>query len=99
MNVADLFFSHARDSPNAYHTNTHSPLEKDEDVYILATDADTEFSGTSMRTLLDRCEADHSLGAVCGRTVPVGGLKPIVWYQKFEYAKGENDCNGCCVHN
>jgi hypothetical protein len=59
-----------------------------DDVYILATDADTEFSGGSMRTLLDLCESDQSLGAVCGRTTPVGAAKPVVWYQKFEYAKG-----------
>lgn len=61
----------------------------DDDVYILATDADTEFSGSSVRVLLDLCNADRSLGAACGRTVPVGGWKPIVWYQKFEYAKGK----------
>nr|KAG5697143.1 hypothetical protein BaRGS_015278 [Batillaria attramentaria] len=74
-----------------YHTTAHVPEKTgsgSDDVYILATDADTEFNGGSVRALVDQCEADHSLGAVCGRTVPVGGLKPIVWYQKFEYAKG-----------
>ncbi|RUS68673.1 hypothetical protein EGW08_023565, partial [Elysia chlorotica] len=37
--------------------------------------------------VLSLCACDRSLGAVCGRSVPKGSAKPIVWYQKFEYAK------------
>ncbi|KAK7088556.1 hypothetical protein V1264_022464 [Littorina saxatilis] len=81
------FGSHLRNPSTHSLSHPEKPCASNDDVYILATDADTEFGGSSVRILLDQCEADHSLGAVCGRTVPVGGLKPIVWYQKFEYAK------------
>ncbi|XP_050408224.2 uncharacterized protein LOC126823428 [Patella vulgata] len=66
-------------------TLTGKPV--DEPVYILATDADTEFSAKSVSTLVELCERDHSLGAACGRTIPIGRQRPMVWYQKFEYAK------------
>ncbi|ESO97456.1 hypothetical protein LOTGIDRAFT_114956 [Lottia gigantea] len=69
----------------------------EEPVYILATDADTEFNAKSVSALVELCERDHSLGAACGRTIPIGQQKPMVWYQKFEYAKGENyiwQCSG-----
>ena len=59
-----------------------------DDVYILATDADTQFNAKSVRALFDLCEKDRSLGAACGRTIPIGATNPIVWYQKFEYSKG-----------
>ncbi|XP_071110841.1 uncharacterized protein [Haliotis cracherodii] len=62
-------------------------LSKQDDVYVLATDADTQFKAKSVRALLDLCDRDQSLGAACGRTVPTGGFNPVVWYQKFEYAK------------
>ncbi|XP_041347358.1 chitin synthase chs-2-like [Gigantopelta aegis] len=60
---------------------------KADDVYILATDADTQFNAKSVRALFDLCEKDRSLGAACGRTIPTGVANPIVWYQKFEYSK------------
>lgn len=91
VNLWHNFNSQREEHHPAPHAAATLALEKagsgSDDFYILATDADTEFSGRSVRALVDQCEADHSLGAVCGRTVPVGGLKPIVWYQKFEYAK------------
>ncbi|KAK0068759.1 chitin synthase chs-2-like isoform X2 [Biomphalaria pfeifferi] len=58
-----------------------------DDVFILTTDADTEFNSKSLFQVLEKCQSDGNVGAVCGRTVPIGALKPIVWYQKFEYAK------------
>ncbi|ELT92981.1 hypothetical protein CAPTEDRAFT_26654, partial [Capitella teleta] len=58
------------------------------DTYILATDADMEFSPDSVQSLLDVCRVDRRLGGVCGRTHPVGQKAgPLIWYQMFEYAK------------
>lgn len=72
-------------------TSVTLPVEVDEHTYILATDADMEFSAQSVRSLLDLCEADLRVGGSCGRTHPQGyRTNPLVWYQKFEYAKGAN---------
>ncbi|KAH9515097.1 hypothetical protein Btru_019225 [Bulinus truncatus] len=64
--------------------SSYSSLDQ---VFLLTTDADTEFNSDSVQSVLDQCQSDPSIAAVCGRTVPVGAMKPIVWYQKFEYAK------------
>ena len=62
----------------------------DDHTYILATDADMEFDDNSVVDLLNLCNSDRRLGGACGRTHPIGQKSgPLVWYQKFEYAKGE----------
>ncbi|XP_052809564.1 chitin synthase chs-2-like [Mya arenaria] len=55
--------------------------------YILATDADVDFTPESVDSLLDMMKRDENVGAVCARTHPLGS-GPIVWYQIFEYAIG-----------
>ena len=56
---------------------------------ILATDADMEFNDDSVLDLLHLCHYDRRVGGACGRTHPIGQKSgPLVWYQKFEYAKG-----------
>lgn len=70
----------------------HQPpsLEYDDQTYILATDADMEFDDNSVKELLETCNRDLRLGGACGRTRPIGKTNgPIVWFQMFEYAKGE----------
>ncbi len=60
-----------------------------DNVYILATDADMRFSADSVVDLLSLCHYDQRIGGACGRTHPIGQrMGPLVWYQKFEYAKG-----------
>ena len=62
----------------------------EDQVYILATDADMEFKDDAVIELLQLCNRDKRVGAACGRTHPQGrknGL--IVWHQIFEYAKGK----------
>eukprot|EP00058_Branchiostoma_floridae_P007235 XP_002592723.1 hypothetical protein BRAFLDRAFT_118402 [Branchiostoma floridae] len=59
----------------------------DVDTYILATDADVRFTPKSAMALLDLARRDPTVGAVCGRTHPLGS-GPMVWYQKFDYAVG-----------
>lgn len=59
----------------------------DEESYILTTDADVRFTPDSVEALLDLMTRDHSVGAVCARTHPLGS-GPLVWYQVFEYAIG-----------
>ncbi|XP_066270277.1 uncharacterized protein [Branchiostoma lanceolatum] len=59
----------------------------DRDTYILATDADVKFTPESAMALLDLARRDPTVGAVCGRTHPLGS-GPMVWYQKFDYAVG-----------
>ncbi len=62
----------------------------DDHTYLLATDGDMEFTDDSVLDLLHLCNADRRLGGACGRTHPIGQKTgPLVWYQKFEYAKGE----------
>lgn len=74
-------------------TSITTPPDVDDHAYILATDADMEFTPQSVRSLLDLCESDLRIGGACGRTHPQGfRTNPLVWYQKFEYAKGE-----CCA--
>nr|KAG5707324.1 hypothetical protein BaRGS_005291 [Batillaria attramentaria] len=60
---------------------------RDEDSFILTTDGDVAFTPDSVEALLDLMTRDHSIGAVCARTHPIGE-GPLVWYQKFEYAIG-----------
>ena len=59
----------------------------DENTYILTTDADVRFTHESVEALLDLMARDPTVGAVCGRTHPLG-VGPIVWYQVFDYAIG-----------
>lgn len=65
------------------------PSSFDDYTYILATDADMEFDDKSLVRLIDLCNRDKNIGGACGRTSPIGHCNtPVVWYQKFEYAKG-----------
>ena len=61
-------------------------ISKDE-AFILTTDADIEFTSTSVLALLDILARDKGVGAVCARTHPLGS-GPVVWYQVFDYAIG-----------
>ena len=55
-----------------------------------------EFSEDSVLDLLNLCNQDKRLGGACGRTHPIGRRTgPLVWYQKFEYAKGDYISNFC----
>ncbi|KAL4216723.1 hypothetical protein ACF0H5_024446 [Mactra antiquata] len=65
----------------------HMDGATDEETYILTTDADVRFTPDSVEALLDLMTRDHSVGAVCARTHPLG-TGPLVWYQVFEYAIG-----------
>ena len=47
-----------------------SPI--DDHTYILATDADMEFSDDSVVDLLNLCHYDRRVGGACGRTHPIG---------------------------
>uniref|UniRef100_A0A0L8HFA0 chitin synthase n=1 Tax=Octopus bimaculoides TaxID=37653 RepID=A0A0L8HFA0_OCTBM len=47
-----------------------------------------EFDDKSLVRLIDLCNRDKNIGGACGRTSPKGHCNtPVVWYQKFEYAK------------
>ena len=59
----------------------------DDQTFILTTDADVKFTHESMEALLDYMLQDEKIGAVCGRTHPLGN-GPMVWYQIFDYAIG-----------
>jgi chitin synthase len=65
----------------------HICLVLEEDTYILTTDADIKFDADSVEALLDRLIRDPNVGAVCGRTHPLGH-GPLIWYQMFDYAIG-----------
>ena len=56
-------------------------------AYILTTDADVKFRPYDVMALMDLMSRDPSVGAVCGRTHPMGS-GPLVWYQIFDYAIG-----------
>ena len=56
-------------------------------TYILATDADVKFTPEDVSALMDLMTRDFNVGAVCGRTRPIGN-GPLVWYQIFDYAVG-----------
>ena len=60
---------------------------KDDLTYILATDADVKFSPKDVMALMDLMSRNPKVGAVCGRTHPMG-QGPMVWYQIFDYAIG-----------
>jgi len=55
--------------------------------FILTTDADVKFHPEDVTALMDFMSRDPSVGAVCGRTHPMG-TGPLVWYQTFDYAIG-----------
>lgn len=55
--------------------------------YILTTDADVKFHPEDVTALMDFMSRDPSVGAVCGRTHPLGS-GALVWYQIFDYAIG-----------
>lgn len=76
-------------------SDTSKDLNFDDQTYILATDADMDFDDSSVYHLLNLCNRDKRVGGACGRTRPIGQRNsPVVWYQKFEYAKGKNQ-NSC----
>lgn len=56
-------------------------------AYILATDADVRFHPKDVKALHSMLSRDSRVGAVCGRTFPIGS-GPLVWYQMFDYAIG-----------
>ncbi|XP_020627360.1 uncharacterized protein LOC110064629, partial [Orbicella faveolata] len=60
---------------------------KDEQSFILTTDADVKFTHESVEALIDQIIEDPRIGAVCARTHPLGN-GPVVWYQIFDYAIG-----------
>ena len=60
---------------------------KDEQSFILTTDADVKFTHESVEALIDQITEDPRIGAVCARTHPLG-KGPVVWYQIFDYAIG-----------
>ncbi|XP_062523518.1 uncharacterized protein LOC134198189 isoform X2 [Corticium candelabrum] len=60
---------------------------KDDNTFVLMTDADSVFDFEAVEIVLDRLCRDQLVGGVCGRVHPVGS-GPIVWYQKFDYAVG-----------
>jgi len=61
--------------------------ENEDLTYILATDADVKFTPEDVSALMDLMTRDLKVGAVCGRTRPIGN-GPVVWYQIFDYAVG-----------
>lgn len=76
-------------------SDTPKDLNFDDQTYILATDADMDFDDSSVYHLLNLCKRDKRVGGACGRTRPIGQRNsPVVWYQKFEYAKGKKQ-NSC----
>jgi hypothetical protein len=76
--------------PHSHALDIRGAPESDDHTYILATDADMEFTDDSVRDLLNLCNGDLRIGGACGRTHPIGQRSgPLVWYQMFEYAKGE----------
>ena len=60
---------------------------RDDQCFILTTDADVKFTHDSVEALIDQIIEDPGVGAVCARTHPLGS-GPIVWYQIFDYAIG-----------
>lgn len=65
----------------------HKDVIDPNNVYILTTDGDVMFEYESVEQLIDLLHRDVQVGAVCGRTHPVGS-GPIAWYQMFDYAIG-----------
>lgn len=60
---------------------------KDDQSFILTTDADVKFTHESVEALVNQIVEDPQIGAVCARTHPMGN-GPVVWYQIFDYAIG-----------
>lgn len=71
----------------ATHSFVFSSKVNDDQTFILTTDADVNFTHDSMEALIDYMVQDDKIGAVCGRTHPMGN-GPMVWYQIFDYAVG-----------
>lgn len=61
--------------------------KRDENTYILATDADVKFTPDDVMALMDLMSRNPRIAAACGRTRPMG-VGPLVWYQVFDYAIG-----------
>ena len=59
----------------------------DDLTFILATDADVKFSPNDVMALMELMTRNPKVGAVCGRTRPMGS-GPLIWYQHFDYAIG-----------
>ena len=84
-------FTVSRETIPSTGSYTKPTVPLDDNTYILATDADMEFNADSVHSLLDLCNHDNRVGGACGRTHPIGRrIGPMVWYQKFEYAKGNH---------
>ena len=64
-----------------------APTIQKENIFILATDADVDFTAESAIVLLDMLMSNPIVGAVCARTHPVGS-GPLYWYQVFDYLVG-----------
>eukprot|EP00053_Salpingoeca_punica_P019993 m.205680 g.205680 ORF g.205680 m.205680 type:complete len:1653 (+) comp17763_c0_seq1:181-5139(+) len=62
-------------------------FEADSSTYILTTDADVSFTTRDVKTLFALLSRNKQVGAVCGRTLPLGE-GPLYWYQMFDYAIG-----------
>ena len=62
-------------------------IDRDDLTFILATDADVKFTPNDVMALMDLMIGNPDVGAVCGRTHPLGS-GPMVWYQIFDYAIG-----------
>ena len=83
-------FTISRETVPSRNSVSKKRVSLDDHTYILATDADMEFTDNSVLDLLNLCNRDRRLGGACGRTHPIGQRSgPLVWYQKFEYAKGK----------
>ena len=85
-----------REQPQTEETSNANDLESNsgnnfsvdpQNVFILTTDADVMFKYESVEHLIDLLQRDPQVGAVCGRTHPVGS-GPVAWYQVFDYAIG-----------
>ena len=90
LNEKDDIFTICRKTIPTCTTPEKRQIPLDDQTYILATDADMEFTDEAVADLLNLCNHDHRLGGACGRTHPIGQRTgPLLWYQQFEYAKGK----------
>ena len=70
-----------------YRIENGNPDVSNDKAFILTTDADVDFKSKDVAALLDILACNKDVGAVCGRTHPLGS-GPVVWYQIFDYAIG-----------
>ena len=68
-----------------YRIKNDNPKVSKDNAFILTTDADVYFTNNDVAALLDTLACNKDVGAVCGRTYPLGS-GPVVWYQIFDYA-------------